>query len=402
VWADARGAMVDAIARSGGVTSQEVLRALGRVQREAFVPRFWSLPPNMAQGRSVDEREWRVDDPATAAATAALVYNMDRALAIRPRAATNGSTGLPGITSTASAPRLMGSMLEMLELTPGTTVLEIGTGSGYNAALLVELVGDPDLVTSVDIDASLVRDAAESLRATGYDGVHLVVGDGYGGVPDGAPFDRVVATVGCVDLAPAWLAELDPGGFCLVPLLHGGMHPLMRAEPTARGATGRVVGRSGFVPIQGYQAGRSPWAHSARRIFNPAVIWQPLSRELTRALQPEPGHADVDGRGIWDLDYFIALEEPRSALLASLDDGRGSMAAIDPATGRIGWTGEAGLELRSRLLQLARGWLEMGRPGADEYRSDFVEMVGESGVRVDGEPWLIDRVDYRQAVRLPA
>ena len=116
------------------------------------------------------------------------------------------------VTSTISAMGLVASMLELLDVAPGDRVLEIGTGSGYNTALLAELVGDPSLVSSIDIDQGLIVDAAEHLAASGHSGAHLIWRDGHEGAAEQAPFHRIIATVGCGDLAPAWLDQLAPGG----------------------------------------------------------------------------------------------------------------------------------------------------------------------------------------------
>ena len=153
---------------------------------------------------------------------------------------------------------LVAVMLELLDLAPGTRVLEIGTGSGYNAALLAELVGDPSLVTSLDIDRSLIVDPAAHLDASGHDGVKLICRDAYEGAAEWAPFDRIVAPWG-VRTWPRPGSTSWPGTDSRsIPLEHGGVHPLMKVAPTDEGAAGRVVGRSGFVTIQGRRAGRSP------------------------------------------------------------------------------------------------------------------------------------------------
>ena len=97
-----------------------------------------------------------------------LIYQLNRALTIRPNLAARDPAG--PVTSTISAMGLVASMLELLDVAPGDRVLEIGTGSGYNTALLAELVGDPSLVSSIDIDQGLIVDAAEHLAASGHSG----------------------------------------------------------------------------------------------------------------------------------------------------------------------------------------------------------------------------------------
>ncbi|WP_393916110.1 methyltransferase domain-containing protein [Halostreptopolyspora alba] len=118
-------------------------------------------------------------------------------------------------TSSSSGPPIMARMLDTLELEPGMRVLEIGTGTGYNAALLAHIVGD-GLVTSVESDPALAGHARAALDTTGYQ-VSVITGDGAAGHPDGAPYDRVVATAAVHTVPYAWVAQTRPGGVVVVP-----------------------------------------------------------------------------------------------------------------------------------------------------------------------------------------
>ncbi len=101
-------------------------------------------------------------------------------------------------------------MLEALDISLGMSVLEIGTGTGYNAALLCHRLGSA-CVTSVDIDPALVDAARERLAALGYT-PRLAARDGSAGYPPGAPYDRVIATVGVHVIPAAWIGQTREGG----------------------------------------------------------------------------------------------------------------------------------------------------------------------------------------------
>jgi protein-L-isoaspartate(D-aspartate) O-methyltransferase len=108
-------------------------------------------------------------------------------------------------------------MLEQADLHPGMRVLEIGSG-GYNAALIAELVGTEGAVTTVDIDPDVVDRARRYLEAAGYSQVTVVLADTANGVPERAPFDRIIVTAGVWDLPSAWADQLAVGGRLVVPL----------------------------------------------------------------------------------------------------------------------------------------------------------------------------------------
>ena len=112
----------------------------------------------------------------------------------------------------------MAIMLGQLDLQPGQRVLEIGTGTGYNAALLAHVVGDDGHVVSVDLDADLVEAARNNLSAAGFGSVEVIHGDGVYGNEETAPYDRVIVTVAAWDIAPAWHKQLKPEGRMLIPL----------------------------------------------------------------------------------------------------------------------------------------------------------------------------------------
>ncbi|MEV0326920.1 methyltransferase, FxLD system [Micromonospora echinospora] len=152
--------------------------------------------------------------------------------------------------SSVSAAHIQAVMLEQAEIEPGMRVLEIGSG-GYNAALIAELVGPQGAVTSVDIDPEIVARARVCLQTAGYDRVRVVQADAEYGVPEQAPYDRILVTVGAWDIPPAWIAQLSERGRIVVPLRFAGLSRCVAFDL----AEGRLVSHSyclgGFVPMQG-------------------------------------------------------------------------------------------------------------------------------------------------------
>ncbi len=165
------------------------------------------------------------------------------------------SQGAP--LSSSSAPSMMAIMLEQLDLRPGLRVLEIGAGTGYNAALLAELVGDTADVVTLDIDAEVVEQARQNLAEAGYAQITVLCADGADGAPELAPFDRIELTVAADDIAPAWIEQLALGGRLVLPLeIHRHQRgqlslALVRHEEYLESV---AVAQAFFIPLRGDQA----------------------------------------------------------------------------------------------------------------------------------------------------
>ncbi|MEV0734153.1 methyltransferase, FxLD system [Polymorphospora sp. NPDC050346] len=155
--------------------------------------------------------------------------------------------------SAASQPTIVAMMLEQLQVEPGDKILELGAGTGYNAGLLAHLAGPTGKVTTIDVDDDIVEGARTGLAAAGIGNVDVVCGDGALGHAGGAPYNRVIATVGAFDLPPAWLAQLAPGGRLVVPLRLRGSTARSIAFDIDGG--GRLQSRTSelcsFMPLRG-------------------------------------------------------------------------------------------------------------------------------------------------------
>jgi protein-L-isoaspartate(D-aspartate) O-methyltransferase len=355
-----------------GISSERVAAALHAVPRHLFLP---EQPPEAA---------YRDD---------AIVTKRDE-------------NGQP--ISSSSQPAIMAIMLGQLDLAPGHRVLEIGAGTGYNAALISHVVGPSGRVTSIDIDPELVGRAREHLARAGFGDVTVVCADGAAGDPEHAPYDRIIATVGVSDLAPAWLAQAAPQARIVVPLDVRGTQLSAAFEHAAQGPwTSRSLVPCGFMRMRGSMAGpeRVVALSSGLSLLlpdgTPEVDAQAVDTVLAGPSAPHPtGVRAISVQVFWGLGLWLAAREPRScrlseerprgqrgradgrlpeaplrspgvhATLGLLDGGSLAVLTCTPAPGRSGpfTLGTAGFgpraaELAADLAAHVRSWDEAGRPG---------------------------------------
>jgi len=200
-----RDAMVAEQIEARGIRDPAVLRAMRTVPRHEFVP--------------ADERAHAYDD--------------------RPLPIGHGQT--------ISQPYIVAFMTEAAAVRPGIRVLEVGTGSGYQAAVLAEVGAD---VYSIEIVAPLAAEARQALARTGYERVHLRVSDGHRGWPEAAPFDAILVTAAAERVPPDLVAQLAPGGRLVIPV--GDLSQDL--EVHTRGPEGITIERVlpvRFVPLVG-------------------------------------------------------------------------------------------------------------------------------------------------------
>ncbi len=151
---------------------------------------------------------------------------------------------------TISQPLIVALMTDLLDPQPGDVILEVGTGSGYQAAVLSHLVSH---VYSVEIIGELAESAAAVLKQLGYDNVSVRAGDGYAGWPEHAPFDGIIVTAAADEIPPPLLAQLKPGGRLVIPVgTEYGYQELLLVEVDESGQPReRSVLPVRFVPLTG-------------------------------------------------------------------------------------------------------------------------------------------------------
>ncbi|HOD50586.1 MAG TPA: protein-L-isoaspartate(D-aspartate) O-methyltransferase [Candidatus Hydrogenedentes bacterium] len=211
-YAGEREAMVRHQIANRGITGQRLLAAMRAVPRHYFVPLA-------KQQRAYEDRPLEI-----------------------------------GSGQTISQPYMVAKMTELLEVTPQSKVLEVGTGSGYQAAILAELAGE---VISVERFENLADSARERLRALEYHNVTVVVGDGTLGWPEHAPYDAIVVTAAAPAIPPSLRSQLALGGRLVCPV---GSRDLQQLKVVVREGDDRYFERDSircmFVPL----VGRDGWS----------------------------------------------------------------------------------------------------------------------------------------------
>jgi len=161
-------------------------------------------------------------------------------------------TPLPiGYDQTISQPYMVALMTEEMNLSSADRVLEVGTGSGYQAAVLAEIVAD---VYTVEIVEPLGEAARDRLEALGYENVHVRIGDGYEGWEEHAPFDRIIVTCAPTEIPKPLVDQLTEGGIMVIPVGNAGFQYLYRVKKIGGEAETEKVIPVSFVPLTGPNA----------------------------------------------------------------------------------------------------------------------------------------------------
>ncbi|HEV8064365.1 MAG TPA: methyltransferase domain-containing protein [Acidimicrobiales bacterium] len=379
-----RAEMVAHLRRHAGLSDERVAGALGQVPRHLFVPAA------------------ELDD----------AYG-DQAIPTHFR---------HGVAcSSASQPAIVATMLEQLSPPGGGSVLEVGAGTGYNAALLSVLVSPGGRVVTVDIEAEVVDEARAHLSRAGVSNVEVIHGDGASGWVEGAPYDGIIVTAGSSDIAPAWFDQLGAGGRLVMPLSIRGVQHCVALAPADGHLRSVAICECGFMPLTGTMANsdqsRPVPAHdgvyliaSSGLTVDPAVVGWALDRPLaSRDLGVRASVKEVFG----SLRRWLALHEPAAATLTYIgppeaadrsgvpqvvvfpgpgvaqrsspcllgEAGFAVLDVVEPGVGDADSFLNAMLDLAvrrqgdasgeaARLAELVGQWDAAGRPGVDRLRID--------------------------------
>ena len=317
--------------------------------------------------------------------------------------------------SSSSQPAIMAVMLQQIDVRPGAQVLEVGAGTGYNAALLQHLTGERGRVVTIDIDPEVVAWARERLAAAGFPEVVVIRADGAEGYEPIAPYDRIEVTVGVADIPPAWVEQLVPGGLLVVPLWINTVQVSVAFERRDGTLRGRSLEPCGFMRIRGSLAGSDQFVALApgltaavgRGTPSPDVLRDLLSGDPRRERWPG---TEVDAysfafyAGLWS-DRMVGVGSESDAAAGFVGQRFGYVDAEEPSLCLLPLmlTPEredasvlvyGGNAARDRLRAAHERWRELGRPAVQDLTVDAHPLrsapaPGPGEVAVDTRWWRL-------------
>jgi protein-L-isoaspartate(D-aspartate) O-methyltransferase len=366
-----RAALVARLLSTGALRSPEVAAAFRAVPRERFLP-----------GLSLAE-----------------VYRDDAVVTRRDEG------GLP--TSSSSQPSIMAIMIEQAALRSGQRVLEIGAGTGYNAAVIREIVGPDGRVVTLDIQPDVAREAEAHLRDAGYADVVVAAADGGFGYPGEAPYDCIMLTASVSDVSPHWREQLHEGGVLVLPLRLRTQGLSVAFEKRRTVLTSRAITGSGFMHLRGTFGNGDTLVEMGDGLFlsGPRAPEVPLNL-LAALLADRPRVVGdlivpVTSFGLGGgLGVYLALEEPGAIDIFTAQPERWgfhTLSGIIDVAGRslclvrqdavVVYGADTAAE---RMRRRAEEWVALGRPGVDRLRLEvYPAGTGLDGGRRFPGRWLI-------------
>ncbi|HEY7418920.1 MAG TPA: hypothetical protein VH593_27310 [Ktedonobacteraceae bacterium] len=292
--------------------------------------------------------------------------------------------GLP--TSSSSQPAVMALMLSYMDIKPGMRILEIGTGTGYNAALLAHLTGDPRLVTTLEIDPILIEQAQPRIETVVGTGMVMRVCDGTEGDRAHTLYDRIIATGSTFPIPQPWIRQLVSGGKLVMDLrgqLGGGLIVVMKQ------ADGSATGH--FLP-EGRQIGFMRLRPSPETPAQPVTIQDdqhlPLQEDIN--LTPDdPGyacafhfctfeqlHEQNEELNLWLQWAFPGLGikwkgTPGKLRAVLTDEATQTIVTLEPHESYIKVQARGNCPLWSEIARSYHDWLQAGKPERERYRIDI-------------------------------
>lgn len=368
--------LVDLLLVDHSIKTKPVEEAFRSVPRHLFVDRYYNK-----------DRLVKVDAQNPTPAQLRRIYSNDALVSHRRRR-------IP--TSSTSQPSLVAQMLEELLLEPGQKILEIGAGTGWNAALMGHIVGLKGCVYSVDIQKDVAQRAQNHIRRLGCRNVEIVTGDGGYGYPKMAPYDKIVTTANCPEISPHWMEQLVERGALLISLrdMEGSSWCLlMRLWKRKDHLSGEVVSTPGFMVLQGDYG---------------AALFHPNAEERLKAGR-HPRSKDVPLKDLslhpnsrrWMLDqlmFFAYLEgmsvERVGTRYILCSKGLDSVCMTDHEKTEIYGSDDS----YQALEGITRRWIELGAPWRTYYTVEVWPLDIPKRKPKDG--WLVKRKHSQLIFRL--
>ena len=330
--------------------------------------------------------------------------------------------------SMISAVDIQAMMLEQAQISPGMRVLEVGSG-GYNAALLAELVGPDGQVTTVDIDPRVTERSVQYLARAGYERVNVVLADADAGVPEHAPYDRIVVTTSVADLPPSWIEQLAPEGRIVVPLRMRGITRVVVLRREGAGLVGVEYELAQFVPMRGAASPAERYLELADGVtllsdsdlpIDPDALRDALTQPRVEAWGEVTGVERFDGLHLW-----LMVNEPMFGIITAtkaaaeagliahawplglptiLDETGTSFAYLSLRRfddglrfGAMGH-GPRGQEMADRLVSLIGSWDESN---LDATIAVYPAGTPDDAISTSGRARVVDRLRNRVAITWP-
>lgn len=339
------------------------------------VPRQWFIPDLIwHEVGDVMRPVRRADEPdrwlELASGNDSVVTQVDDGHPVGP-----GDAGdLP--TSSASMPKVVAAMLTHLDIHDWERVCEIGTGTGWNAALLAHRLG-AERVTTIEIDAEVAAHARKALSDAGFGEVRAITGDGALGNRAGAPYDRVIATVASKYLPYEWVKQTRPGGRIVAPSWVLNYYGLLLAFTVKEGgiATGNAVGDASFMML------RDQRAHRSRRVITDTSDYEHADISETKIHPAEVASGSYSRGAVIAIgtrvsgcrsDYFPSADPgSKDGILRLADHTSGSWARLhyDHDSGPPYTVHQFGpRRLWDEVEAAYQWWVDQSSPGADRWR----------------------------------
>lgn len=352
--------LADALVERGHLTSPRIRRALHAAPRHLFAPaRGWYATDGPGP-------RYGIDHDADPAAWWEAVYSNGSIVTQVDDGASDPTQGRAEATSSLSSPGIVVAFLELLDAQPGDRILEIGTGTGWTAALLTALGAH---VTTVEVDTGLAATARETLASAGFDPI-VITGDGALGAPGHARFDGVHVTCGVDRIPYPWVEQTRPGGRLVVPWMpeYGEGH---QASLTVTGdgrAVGRLVDTANYMILRAqrstlYVPADMAGAAETLTPLDPGEVTASHGADITiTAALPDVMGAPRARDGVIEVE----LADTAGTSWARVRQGAGGEHRVWQAGPRRLWDEVADAYLR---------WVQWGRPE----RSQFGMTVGPDG-----------------------